>query len=55
MQNQKAGFGMLLKEPLQAWNNNNSAPTGRILMQSDIWVFSKICQENSTFNKIWPE
>jgi hypothetical protein len=28
---------------------NNSAPTGLILMILDIWVFSKICRENSSF------
>jgi len=34
---------------------NNLAPTGWILMKSDIWVFSKVCQDSSSFIKIWKE
>ena len=33
-----------------AWNN--SAPTERIFMKYEIWVFFTICQENSSFIKI---
>ena len=36
-----------------AWNN--SPPSGRILINFDIWVFSKICPENSSFIKILQE
>jgi hypothetical protein len=37
-----------------AWNN--SAPTGRIFMKFDIWVFfEKICRENSGLIIIWQE
>jgi hypothetical protein len=37
-----------------AWNH--SAPTGRIFMKFDIWVFfAKIYRETSTLIKIWQE
>ena len=36
-----------------AWKN--SAPTGRIFIKFDIWVFSEICRLNSSFIKIWQE
>jgi hypothetical protein len=32
---------------------HNSAPTGCIFMKFEIWVFMKICQENSMCIKIW--
>jgi hypothetical protein len=38
---------------LSLWNN--SALTGRSFMKFDIWVFSKICRENSSFIKTWQE
>ena len=34
---------------------NNSAPTGRIFMKFDIWLFSNICGDNSSLMKIWQE
>jgi hypothetical protein len=35
---------------------NNSAPTGRIFMKFDFWIFfRKICQENSSFIKMTTE
>ena len=36
-----------------AWNK--SAPTGRIVWNSILEYFSKICSENSSFVKIWKE
>jgi len=33
------------------WKTTSS--TGRIFMKFDIWVFSKICRENSSFIYIW--
>ena len=38
---------------LSTWNN--TAPTEQIFMKFDIWVFSKVCRENSNFIKIWQE
>ena len=36
-----------------AWNN--SAPTGWIIMNMDIWVFFEKCRENSSFINIWQQ
>ena len=36
-----------------AWNN--VSPTRQIFMKFHIWVFSKICWENSTFITTWQE
>jgi hypothetical protein len=33
----------------------NLAPTGRIFIIFDIWVFSEIFEENSSFGKTWLE
>jgi hypothetical protein len=38
---------------LSAWNN--SAPSGRIFMKSDIWVFSKNCRESWSIIRIGQE
>ena len=32
---------------------NNSVTTGRIFMQFEVCIFSKICRQNSSYNKIW--
>jgi len=34
---------------------NNSAPTERISIKFDIWIFFKICQENTSLINIWQE
>ena len=36
-----------------AWNN--WLPTERIFMTFDIWGFSKMCRENSSFVTVWQE
>ena len=55
-QSQFGSFVCLSVRPFgcpSAWNN--AAPTGRIFMKSDIWMFSTISRENSSFIKIWKE
>ena len=48
----KATFSCVMSVRLSAWNK--SAPTGRIFMKFDIliYIFSKICWENSSFIKL---
>jgi len=52
-QNMKVRHACLYVRP-SAWNS--SAPTWRLFMKFNVWVFfekKKTCRENNSFNKIW--
>jgi len=48
-------FVMLIYPSVRPTAQNNSVPSGHILMKFDIGVFLKICREISLFFKIWQE
>jgi hypothetical protein len=50
---QKVMVGLVMSFHLCTWNI--SAPNGWIFMTFDVWVFSKILQENTHLIKIWQE
>jgi len=49
----KAAVNFVICVRLSVWNN--SAPTRRIFMKFDIWMFFEIYLENSSFIKIGQE